>query len=137
MFTLNNANTIAQDREREGDATAIARQLELVYTNKLVDSAPNYPGTNAISSSDKVTIFGGSTKTITEAPGANTFSIVAASNTSTDPATVSPRPTATTYVYQPLTATGNACSSKCGKFNLYYLNQLDNTVLMIKSKRQQ
>jgi prepilin-type N-terminal cleavage/methylation domain-containing protein len=137
MFTMNGLTLAAQDREREGDVSAIARQLELVYTNKLVDNAPNYPGIDSLSASDKTAIFGGGTTGVTEAPGTNAFSIVGASNANANTTTVSPQPTITTYVYQPLTAAGDLCTSKCGKFNLYYLKKSDNTVVMVKSKRQQ
>jgi prepilin-type N-terminal cleavage/methylation domain-containing protein len=154
MFSMNGLNKQAQDRERESDATSIARQLELVYTNKLAPDGtatgtPTYPGTGAIGLTTQTKVFGGATPDITIAPGTTSFSIVKATNTSADTVNIRPIPSATSYVYQPLVYDTDSASptyrkdklcttaSGCGKFNLYYRNIYDNKVKMISSKRQQ
>jgi len=138
MFSINGLSTTAQDRERESDATSIARQLELVYTNKVIGGSATYPGTSSVTANAAgEAIFGGQTVQITKAPGSSTFDILAASNTTQTTTGVSPQPSKGKYVYQPLTALNAACSSQCGKFNLYYWSEAKKTVIMIKSMRQQ
>lgn len=42
-----------------------------------------------------------------------------------------------TYIYEPLTATGQQCNTgKCTRFNLYYRTEVDNTLHTIRSKHQ-
>ena len=141
MFSIGGLNKVGRDRERESDASAIARQLELVYTNKTVDSSPTYPGTVALNAADRDATFGGNTVNITRAPGSNIFSIRKANNNVASPTGVSPQPATTgdtQYIYQPIDKNGNGdCPSLCARFNLYYFNESDNKVVMIKSQRQQ
>ena len=140
IFTIRGLNVTAADRERESDATSIARRLELNYTNKSFGGTPNYPGTNSLSASNKEEIFGGSSKDILKAPGGANFSIIAATPG------VTPAPTETTYIYQPMRYDNSSgvkdfvlctTSNACTKFFLYYLKKSDNSIAVIKSQRQQ
>jgi len=141
MFSIGGLNKTSRDRERESDVSSIARQLELVYTNKTVGSSPTYPGTTSLGGSatpPRESVFGGSTSEITKAPNSSGFSIVAATNTTATTSGVRPVPTPTTYVYQPIPKSGSAvCTSLCSSFNLYYLNESDSSIIMVKSQRQQ
>lgn len=142
MFGINGLSVKAGDRERESDATSIARQLELVYTNKMIGSSPSYPGSNALSTTatpPRQTVFGGTSNEVTKAPGGTGFDIAIATGlTTTRETNISPRPTESSYTYQPIkVGTTAVCTSQCSSFNLYYLRKSDNTVIMIKSQRQQ
>lgn len=137
IFAVRGLDVSARDRERESDATSIARQLEIIYNNQTLGS-PTYPGTSSLSAANNAEIFGGKQPDVVKAPNGSAFSLVAAGSTS--PATtagITPRPLATTYVYQPLKLDGTQCASGCSKFNLYYLKESTNTVQMIRSLKQQ
>ncbi|MFZ1301134.1 MAG: prepilin-type N-terminal cleavage/methylation domain-containing protein [Candidatus Microsaccharimonas sp.] len=137
LFSVRGLDVKANDRERESDATSIARQVELVYNNQTLGT-PTYPGTTSVdATSTRDSIFGGKQADITRAPSQTSFSIVKATNATATTAGVLPQPTKTTYVFQPLTLAGALCSSSCSKFNLYYYQESTNTVVMIKSLKQQ
>lgn len=77
------------------------------------------------------------------APGivAPNNSLVAATNAVQTTSGVLPQPTKDTYVYQPLTSTGARCTNpgppnECRRFNIFYLREYDNTVVMVSSKNQ-
>jgi hypothetical protein len=51
---------------------------------------------------------------------------------------VSPQPTVSQYIYQPINSQGELCvdASDCRKFNLYYRTEADNTVHKVTSKHR-
>lgn len=72
------------------------------------------------------------------------YSLVIATNTAQTAADVTPRPTKTTYVYQPLEFDGTTWSicndsASCRKFNIYYLEESNGptgTPVMMTSRNQ-
>jgi prepilin-type N-terminal cleavage/methylation domain-containing protein len=63
---------------------------------------------------------------------------VIATNSTQTTSGVSPQPTTSQYVYQPIDSRGLLCTDKadCRKFNLYYRLEEDNTVYKVTSKSQ-
>lgn len=74
------------------------------------------------------------------APGEDdpTATFIAATNNTQTPEGVTPQPTTSQYVYQPIDQNGDLCitSLDCRKFNLYYRLEADNTVYKVTSKHQ-
>lgn len=69
------------------------------------------------------------------------YSLVIATNNVQTAAGVTPRPTKTTYVYQPIESDGSLCdtSGACRKFNIYYLEESNGptgTPVMMTSRNQ-
>lgn len=66
------------------------------------------------------------------------YSLVIAANTTQTAAGVSPQPTNTTYVYQPIETGGIICndSASCRKFNIYYREESTGTTIMMTSRNQ-
>lgn len=120
----------ARDEERHSDITNISTTFESFYTTTHNNRWKNtYPGTSDMSG-EEVTKFlqNNLGQGSQHAPGVDTegpASLVLAANTSQSPTGVSPAPTITTYVYQPLTSTNGLCStyaaaSACVKYNIFY-----------------
>jgi prepilin-type N-terminal cleavage/methylation domain-containing protein len=66
------------------------------------------------------------------------LSFVIATNNTQTAVGVTPQPTISQYVYQPIDSRGLLCTDMpdCRKFNLYYRLEKDNTVYMLTSKNQ-
>lgn len=152
VVNLNNSQINARDAERKGDIEAIAVALEAYYRND--DSASSgtydmsggsYPATINISNSTNFkTAFPDIAPEVVRAPGVSNsdpVSLIAATNNGATTTSVTPQPTYSTYVYQPLKKDGSLCTQivnqgDCRRFNLYYRLESDNTVYMVTSKRQ-
>lgn len=68
-----------------------------------------------------------------------TDTLVLATNNTETTTGVTPQPTVNQYVYQPLTKDEVLCSTvsqQCQKFNIYYRQESDNTVIMVQSLNQ-
>jgi prepilin-type N-terminal cleavage/methylation domain-containing protein len=64
-------------------------------------------------------------------------SFLIATNTTQTTTGVTPQPTISQYIYQPLDANGALCTDNdCRKYNLYYRLEGDSTVYMVTSKSQ-
>lgn len=70
-------------------------------------------------------------------PGKNSTGTVMATNANTSPEGVSPQPTKDTYVFQPLTATGQLCSAggECRGYALHYKLEKETTNKTVREKR--
>jgi hypothetical protein len=142
LATVNLVDSLARgrDTERETDVQNIIMFQEGMYTRNSGSYFPTpatrtgYAGfyTNIDVNNLRAP---GYTGTTTDS------SLVAATNTVQTTSGVTPQPTLTTYVYQPLTSSGTLCTSAappwiCRKFNIYYLRESDSTVVMLSSKNQ-
>ena len=134
-----------RDAERKGDIEAITSNLETFYRTGSDNSTSlgRYPST-VITSGNTTTVrsilrdinFNSLTP-----PGASSMAtgFVPATNTTQTTTGVSPQPTTSQYVYQPLKSDGSLCTDEtqeCRKFNLYYHLEADNTIYMVTSKNQ-
>lgn len=151
VVILNASQANGRDSERKGDAEAIATQLEAFYANvdsRVSQSGDAYPGMSRLTDAQiDSTLIEINPKSL-RAPGVDVsapISIVAATNTSEDPISVTPQPTTTTYVYQALYSNGSLCTSptlaeynagECRKYNLYYFQETEGSVKVIRSKHQ-
>lgn len=152
VVNLNDTQVNARDAERQGDVEAIALQLEKYYANE--DSASSgaydmsggsYPAVINISDETAFkTALPDIEPKLVRAPGVeinDPKSLIPAANTATSPTAVTPQPTYSTYVYQPLRKDGTLCTQilqkgDCRRFNLFYRLESDNTVRVITSKHQ-
>lgn len=134
-----------RDAERKGDIEAIASNLETFYRTGTDSSTSlgRYPST-VITSGNTTTVrsilrdinFNSLTP-----PGAASMAagFIPATNTVQTTTGVTPQPTTSQYVYQPLKSDGSLCTDEtqeCRKFNLYYHLETDNTIYMVTSKNQ-
>lgn len=151
VVALSSSQANARDSERQTDAEAIATALESFYTN--VDSGVElsgnvYPGMSRLSDAEIYTTLPDIDEKSVRAPGVDTsspISIVSATNATQTTSGVTPQPTETTYVYQALMRNGSLCTTplqvnydagECRKFNLYYYQETDGSVHVIRSKHQ-
>lgn len=120
----------ARDNERATDVANIVTALESYREANHGGSSESYPATSLVN----FTINNYGAMYIKErvddaslkAPGANNVSFVLATNNATTPTSVTPLPTTSTYVYQPLARDNSLCSAStttCAKFNLYYVRE--------------
>ncbi len=142
VVNMRSTQSRARDDERKTDIETIALQLEN-YFNTGTDgwnaSTGSYPTTDLVSSV-QTTLRDADMKSFT-APGAASLaaSFVTATNNTQTTAGVTPAPTISTYVYQPLQPDGTLCTgvmTTCRKFNLYYMLETDGSSNMVKSKNQ-
>lgn len=131
----------AQDRERGDDITSIARRLEQAY-NAQETGAPAYPTTTKLLAditSKSGTVARLSTESLKAPSATASSSVVAATSNSTTEPKGAGSPVLNEYVYQPLTSAGALCTgaSICVKFFMYYRLEEDNSVVTVRSIRQQ
>lgn len=142
----------ARDSERKSDIDTISLALESYYDSN--DSSHNgpydmaggsYPATINISNDTYfATALPGIDPRAVRAPGVDTSqpkSLIVATNNTQTTAGVTPSPTTSTYVYQPIKKDGTLCAQivtkgDCREFNLYYRLEADNTVYMVTSRHQ-
>ncbi len=145
VVNLTATQTNGRDSERKGDIEAVQSNLEAFYrtgtdTSTILD---RYPST-VISSGDESVVR--STLRDIEfksviAPGSETVAdtFISATNNVQNTAGVTPAPTTSQYVYQPLQPDGSLCTTetqRCTKYNLFYRLETDNTIYMVSSKNQ-
>jgi type II secretory pathway pseudopilin PulG len=129
----------ARDEERRTDVMNIITFQEGAYNR---NNGVYFPDNSATTTPLIEAYYTNVDRDNLRAPGvvAPNYSLVEATNTTQTAAGVTPRPTKTTYVYQSLTNTGTECktpaTSACRKFNIYYLQETDDTVQMLSSKNQ-
>lgn len=103
--------------------------------------AGSYPGIVMLSSYDMLKSYLGDvdTKSFTP-PGVSdpTLGFIAATNADQTTSGVTPQPTTSQYVYQPIDSSGGLCADtfSCRKYNIFYRLEGDNTVYKVTSKNQ-
>ncbi len=144
VVSLSASQINSRDTERKGDVEALATHLETFYRagSETSTVVGRYPST-AITA-DEATLRSAlrdvDIKSVT-APGVSSMTATfrPANNTNQTTAGVTPQPTLSQYVYQPLQSDNSLCTvetQECRKFNLYYRLESDNTVYMVTSKNQ-
>jgi prepilin-type N-terminal cleavage/methylation domain-containing protein len=139
VANLTSSQANGRDAKRAGDVANIALNLEAYYTSGNGSSAAigSYPTTALIG--NETTYLPNLDPQSILAPGQTTDSLVAATINTQTTAGVTPQPTISKYVYQPIAQDGSLCSSgsqTCQKFNLYYMTEVDNVVHMVVSRNQ-
>jgi prepilin-type N-terminal cleavage/methylation domain-containing protein len=138
VVNLRGTQANARDSERTGDTQTIATSLEAFYPqgNTFV-VAGEYPSTALVASPTTYLVDINTNALI--APSQTTQSLVAATNATQTTTGVTPQPTISQYVYQPIASDGTLCTTDaqgCRKFNLYYRTEIDNVVHQIVSRHQ-
>lgn len=147
VVNLRSTQVNARDAERRSDVETIGRYLEQVYTSGYGTTATtksvrgSYLGTTQLDSdADIQSALPDASLAAFTAPGATGFSVVPATNTNTSATGVIPKPTISTYVYQPFKSNNSLCASAtdgCAYFYIYYCLEADNTVYRYDSMRKQ
>lgn len=151
VVNLRSTQIAGRDEERKTDVENIARAFEGSYGSRdTITSAAigTYPGTTEVTNETTLRslIPDLQTKDVRgpdidlSAP----MSLVAATNTTTTAAGVTPQPTKDTYVYQPIRTNGSLCTThgsgtgaqECRRFFLYYRTESTDQVQQLKSIRQ-
>lgn len=145
VVSLISSQTQARDEERKTDVQTIANHLETFYRSGTEGSTTigRYPSTVLTTSGDtfiQQTLQDINLKTL-QAPGAASIaaSFIAATNTNQTESGVTPQPTTTQYVYQPLQASGALCTTElqeCRKFNIFYRSESAGSVQKVTSRNQ-
>lgn len=145
VVNLRSSEVSGRDADRKGDVSNTALFLETIYTNG-TESQPSargsYPPTSAVANSSNVDDwFAGFELKNLRAPGVDTssLSITPATNAVQTISGVTPQPTTSTYVYQPIDGTGALCTTagSCRKFTIYYLPEANGSIVqMVKSRNQ-
>jgi prepilin-type N-terminal cleavage/methylation domain-containing protein len=134
VVNLRGSRTSADDAERRVDIETIATQLETFYNSGNYDLTPPIPAGTYPSVDPTKNLIGNETTMLSDinpdslkTPGATSSSLIAATCTGLcvqTTAGVTPQPTISQYVYQPIESGGALCNSlatqECRKFNLYY-----------------
>lgn len=161
-LSLSSSRANARDTERAADIEALARGIEVRYTqgeiNTAITTVPSYvaagsyPGTdeinhikgNNVAAFAPATIDGGYGPIIFPGTSVDSFSPPTVSgnyagfNVSTcatveDTSCISAAVTANTYVYEPITANNTLCAqSGCVRFNLYWRKEASDTTVVQK-----
>jgi prepilin-type N-terminal cleavage/methylation domain-containing protein len=127
-----------RDEERKTDVSNIIIFQESLYNRSSTNS---YLHTATLSSSAAIeTAYENIDRNSLRAPdvASGSYSLIAATNNVQTTAGVLPKPTKTTYVYQPIKSDGTLCGTlgECRKFNIYYLEESTGTVIMMTSRSQ-
>lgn len=137
VVNLRGTQVDARDNERKTDVQTIAVHLENFYLTGA--TIGQYPSTNLTGAAVQPSLPDANMSSFI-APGAANLaaSFIPATNSLTTTTTVTPLPTTSQYVYQPLKSDGTLCTGaqECRKFYLYYRLEGDNTVYQEMSKKQ-
>jgi prepilin-type N-terminal cleavage/methylation domain-containing protein len=137
----------ARDNERKDDMDALSVNLEGFYRTGTTGSGSTgrYPSTVIAGNETTLrnTLRDIDLKAATAPNAASaSASFIAATNAVQTTSGVTPQPTASQYVYQPLQVSGTTwslCTSEaqeCRKYNIYYRLEGNSTVQMVTSKNQ-
>lgn len=145
FVNLSSSQEKSRDEERQADVDAIAIHLETYYrSGSDTTSGGSYPSTTMMAdeSAIKSTLRDIEVKSLTS-PDVESVSntMKVATNATQSTTGVTPQPSASHYVYQPLAWSGSAwtlCtgSSECRRYNLYYRLESDNTVYVVESQHR-
>ena len=151
---FNSTMVSSRDSKRKEDVTTLALQIESYYNSgndndSTIGQYPSVDPTNPLTDGDKTT---NSNETsmlrnldvvnlVAPSSTANVLSsLIPAANAVQTVAGVLPQPTISEYVYQPIASDGTLCddisTKNCTKFNIYYMTESDNTVMMVTSRHQ-
>ena len=142
VVNLRSTQVTARDSQRASDVQTIATALEAFYPigNSTVTPG-DYPSTAMVSNPQTYLIDINPKALI--APSQTTQSLVAATNAVQTTAGVTPQPTISQYVYQPITIDGSGnitlCTAdvqNCRSYNLYYQTEADNVIHIITSRHK-
>jgi prepilin-type N-terminal cleavage/methylation domain-containing protein len=155
VVNMRSSQANGRDAERKTDIESIAQHLETYYTSGTDGSTDvgSYPSTTitgslaniqlALRDIDPASFVAPGLPTDTANINASvTSTFIAATNAVQTAVGVTPQPTINQYVYQPLYLVGSTwtlCTDNaqlCRKFNLYYRQEVDNSVIMVTGKNQ-
>ena len=155
VVNLRSAGTVANDEERKTDVTNFAKALEDYYlygntgtSDPYLSTAPNqYPNTTlflvggVVAQSAVSALFPNldSNNYLAPGVGAVASTLVMATNATATTAGVTPQPTTSQYIYQPIASDATLCDSSvknCRKFYIYYKLETDSLVYQIASKNK-
>lgn len=145
VVNISSTQVNARDVERKSDVESIVNHLEVFYKNGISTSTTvgRYPSTQLVATgSTSIKTFLPDIDILTAtAPGAASadVSFIAATNNTQTTSGVTPSPTISQYVYQPIQSDGSLCTTEfqeCRKFAIYYRNELEDTVVKVMSKNQ-
>lgn len=145
VVNISSTQVNARDAERKVDVEAIGNYLEIFYKNGSTASPTpgRYPSTQLLANGETSlkSFLPDVNLTTTIAPGATNVatSFLPATNSTQTETGVSPQPTTSQYVYQPIQTDGSLCnaeSQECRKFNIFYKLENDNSVKKVMSKNQ-
>ena len=144
VVNLSATQVRARDDTRKTSVASIATALEAYYSIRPNTTAEigRYPATTQVDTPAEIqSSFPDATTSSFIAPGASdiTSSFIMATNATQTTTGVTPQPTVSQYVYQPISGTGTLCTSSatnCRKFNLYYRLEGDNTVYRVESRNR-
>lgn len=141
---LRGSQANGRDEERKTDIETIALNLETFYQSGSTGSTNlgRYPSTGIIG--QETTILRDIDPKTLAVPGQTLSSLRAAGNSTqtTSGVIIPPSSSNDVYLYQPLKLVAGVwslCTSgtdECRKFNLYYWSEVNNNVVMFKSKNQ-
>lgn len=145
VVNLQSSQVGARDDERKTDVDNIARALETFYASGSDTTAQtgSYPSLNLMQDEATVrTTLRDLDPQSLRAPDLATsdpMSLIPATNATETTTGITPQPTTSQYVYQPLQTDGTLCTTngqECRRFNLYYHLETDNTLYKVTSKNQ-
>lgn len=136
VVNLRSSQVSARDDERRADTESIATTLETFYDTTYNGRRGFYPGTTNLTGTSDTYVANffsdHTTPAALHAPDVDIngpISIVAATNATQTTTGVTPQPTISTYVYQPLTADNRLCTNSnaaipldadCKKYNIFF-----------------
>lgn len=143
VVNVTSSEANARDAERKADMESLALNLESFYKNvdpSIPLSGSGYPNTTLLTDATITSTLPDIDPKSVRAPGvteSDPISVVAATNNVQTITGVTPLPTSSSYVYQPLSETDALCTTgACRKFNIFYFQETTNTVVKIESRNQ-
>lgn len=140
VVSMSGSEVRARDEERATDMSVLAQQLDNYYISGGDTSTVigRYPGTTDIDTEAELTaVLRNIDPKILRTPGVPTSSSMSIVMATTSAAQT---PTASQYIYQPLTSAGALCTvmatGECRKYNIYYRVENTSTTQVIASKNQ-
>ena len=145
ITNLTSSQVNARDLERSTKVATIGNHMETFYKsgNNSSTTLGRYPSTALLASGETSlkTFFPYIDMKTATAPGATSVasSFLAATNNIETVGGVSPQPTKSQFIYQPIQTSGALCtteSQECRRYNIYYLTEVGNAVVKVMSKHQ-
>ena len=128
VVNMQRSQANARDDDRKVDVENIVREFESYYrspSSTTPASGGSYIGTSYITDQKLRELVPELDARSLRAPQTDAISLVPATNANTTDAGVMPRPSASTYVYQPLSSDGTLCvdhltGGECRRFTIFY-----------------
>lgn len=139
-LSMSDSQIKARDVDRRNDMESLALQLEAYYNTGSIVNETNgrYPSINEFIGNEESLMVGLKLSSIS-APGFSESTLVAATTNSEGTDVIQPNPTMDIYIYQPISQDGSLCitnTQECRKFNLYYTNEFNGNINIIRSKNR-